>query len=108
MSALLSHTISNLSLLTRLLISLTTGIYLTKGNQKLVGYSDADFANDLETRKSISGYCALYGTSPLFWRSARQSIVTRSTAEAEFEAGGDLVRDIIPLQTLMLDVRIIN
>jgi len=54
------------------------------GDCKLVGYSDADFANDESTRKSTSGYIYLLGNSPISWKSQLQRNITLSTAEAEF------------------------
>ena len=47
-------------------------------------YSDADFAEDEETRKSTTGYIFLNGNSPISWKSQLQKCVTLSTAEAEF------------------------
>ena len=38
-------------------------MYSAKGNIKLIGYSDSDWAGDLATRKSTSGYCFLLGGS---------------------------------------------
>ena len=55
------------------------------GMEKLIGYVDADFANE-ENRKSVGGYVLLLGGGPIAWNSKRQSIVTTSTAEAEYVA----------------------
>jgi len=54
------------------------------GKNKLVGYSDADFANDENTRRSTTGYIYLLGKSPISWKSQMQRNITLSTAEAEF------------------------
>jgi len=53
-------------------------------NNKFIGYSDSDFANDEKTRRSTSGYIFLFGKSPISWKSQLQKNVTLSTAEAEF------------------------
>ncbi len=53
---------------------------------KLIGYADADFASDVDTRKSISGQVFMYGGSPVAWRSKRQSVTATSTTEAEYIA----------------------
>jgi len=47
-------------------------------------YSDADYAEDKETRKSTTGYIFLNGNSPISWKSQLQKCVTLSTVEAEF------------------------
>jgi len=54
------------------------------GDNQLVGFSDADFANDESTRKSTSGFIYLLGNSPISWKSQLQRNITLSTAEAEF------------------------
>lgn len=52
----------------------------------LIGYSDASFAGDLEGRKSTSGYLWLMGGTPICCKSKLQSIVAKSSCEAEFTA----------------------
>ncbi len=52
---------------------------------KLVAYSDADWASDLNDRRSTTGYCfSLTQDGPLIsWKSKKQSTVALSTCEAE-------------------------
>ncbi|CAM9832855.1 unnamed protein product [Sphacelaria rigidula] len=40
-----------------------------KTEKALVGYADSDWANDAETRRSVTGYLLLMNTSPIIWRS---------------------------------------
>jgi len=49
-------------------------------------YSDADYAEDNETRKPTTGYIFLNGNCPISWKSQLQKCVTLSTAEAVAEA----------------------
>ena len=49
-------------------------------------YTDADWAGDTTDRRSISGYCTFIGGNLTTWRSKKQSVVARSSAEAEFRA----------------------
>lgn len=55
---------------------------------KLVAYCDADFASDLNDRRSTTGYCfSLSANGPLIsWKSKKQSTVALSTCEAEYMA----------------------
>src|SRR5258706_6696908 len=50
----------------------------------LYGYSDADFANCLNTRRSFSGYCFMLGDAVISWRTQKQQSVVISTTEAEY------------------------
>lgn len=51
----------------------------TKG--KLIGYVDADYAADLDRRRSISGY-VFTPNNNISWKSTFQTIVALSTTEA--------------------------
>ena len=52
----------------------------------LQAYSDADWASDPTYRQSTTGYCFLLGNHLISWRSKKQTVVTRSSTEAEYRA----------------------
>ena len=52
-------------------------------------FTDASFASDFVTLKSISGSIMYYRSCPIQWKSSRQSIRTNSTFESEFVAASD-------------------
>ncbi|CAM9617636.1 unnamed protein product [Sphacelaria rigidula] len=70
----------------------TLGICLRYGGRNvktekaLVGYADSDWANDAETRRSVTGYLLLMNKSPIAWQSKRQASLTLSSSEAECTA----------------------
>lgn len=67
--------------------TLTNGIFYTNNNNmNLVGYTDSDWAGDIETRKSTSGYAFHLGTGAISWSSKKQPVVALSTTEAEYIA----------------------
>lgn len=47
-------------------------------------YVDADYAGDLDTRRSTSGFLFIIGNSPISWYSRLQHCIATSTAEAEY------------------------
>lgn len=75
---------------------------------KLTGYSDADYANDVKTRQSTTGLCIMYCGGPVAWRCQRQSIITLSTTEAEYVAGCELVKEILPIRELLIEIKQAN
>ncbi|MCH86005.1 copia-type polyprotein, partial [Trifolium medium] len=56
------------------------------GDCELEGWSNSDYAGDIDDRKSTSGYVFMYATGVVSWSSKKQAIVTLSTTEAEFVA----------------------
>ena len=47
-------------------------------------YVDADWAGDIETRRSMSGYAALMSGSLVAWGARQQEVVALSSAESEY------------------------
>lgn len=65
------------------------GICYKRGeDEKLVAFTDGDYAGDVEDRKSTSGYVFLLNSGAVSWSSKKQPLVTLSTTEAEFVATG--------------------
>ena len=60
---------------------------------QVTGYSDSDFANFVEDRKSISGWAFFLQGAPISWSSKRQSTVTTSSTEAEYVALASAARE---------------
>ena len=57
-------------------------------------YVDADFANEEESRLSVTGNIIFIGDSLISWTSKRQKLVATSSTEAEFLAVFYSLRDI--------------
>ena len=53
-------------------------------NTKLIGYSDSDYASNIEDRKSTSGYLFEYGNCVISWHSSKQKIISLSSTESEY------------------------
>jgi hypothetical protein len=63
--------------------SYTSSHYPGDVNVHLQGYSDADYANDVDSRRSVTGYVFIFAGAPLSWNSMTQHSVALSTMEAE-------------------------
>ena len=70
----------------------------------LHGYCDADFAGDLDTRKSTVGYVFMLGYSALSWCSKRQATVAVSTMEAEYMSAAHATREALWLKLLLSEL----
>ncbi|RVW73200.1 Retrovirus-related Pol polyprotein from transposon RE1 [Vitis vinifera] len=63
------------------------GLFFQRTTKKEIEiFSDADWAGSLTNRRSTSGYCSFVWGNLVTWRSKKQSVVARSSAEAEFRA----------------------
>ena len=67
----------------------------TGASLKLQGYVDADFAGDIDSRKSTTGFVFTLGGTTISQALNLQNIVTLSTREAEYvaatEAGNEMI-----------------
>ncbi|CAJ2668206.1 unnamed protein product [Trifolium pratense] len=72
-----------------------------QGELKLQGWTDSDYAGDLDGRKSTSGYVFMYGNGPISWSSKKQAIVTLSTTEAEFVAAASSACQAVWLRRIL-------
>jgi len=71
---------------------------------ELKAYSDSDWARDLIGRCSTTGYCFFLGDSIISWHSKKQTLVARSSIEAEYRALADTTSELIWLRWLLKDL----
>ena len=67
----------------------------------LSGWVDSDFASDIDTRKSVTGYLLSLNGGPISWKAARQGGVTLSSSEAEFVAASQAGKEVLYLRALL-------
>lgn len=83
------------------------GLLFTKSSSRdLEVYTDADWAGSPIDRRSTSGYCSYVWGNLVTWRSKKQQVVARSSAEAELRALAQGICEGIWLRRLMKDLRV--
>ncbi|XP_047252241.1 secreted RxLR effector protein 161-like [Capsicum annuum] len=73
-------------------------------NQKLLGYSDSDWAGSVDGMKSTSGYCFSLSSKIFLWCTKKKDIVAQSTTEAEFMAAIAAVNQALWLRKIFVDL----
>ena len=71
------------------------GIRFTGDDLRVYGYSDADWAGDLDSRRSTTGYVIYAAGGPIAWQSKLQSTIAVSTMEAEYMAAFGAIQELI-------------
>lgn len=81
------------------------GVFYKKGEKsELAGFTDSDYAGDLDDRKSTSGYVFMLSSGAVSWSTKKQPIVTLSTTEAEFVAATSCASQAIWLRNILAEL----
>jgi hypothetical protein len=85
-------------------------IYSNKNiNSKyLSGYCDADYAGDIASAKSTSGFIFYLACGLISWKSKLQSIIAQSTTEAEYIAINAALKEAIYIIGLLKELNLYN
>lgn len=77
-----------------------------KEDDGVKAYSDSDYANDVATRRSISGIAIFVFGNLVEWKSLRQPIVTLSSTEAEYVSGCTAAKELSPIVSTLKELGI--
>ncbi|CAN6694902.1 unnamed protein product [Malus baccata var. baccata] len=81
----LDHMAAVMRILSYLKRALGKGLmYRKHGHMEVKGYTDADWARNITDRRSTSRYFTFVAGNLVTWRSKKQNVVARSSAEAEY------------------------
>ena len=77
----------------------------TDNDGTMIGYSDADWAGDMNDCKSTSGYLFMMSGAAVSWKSRKQTCVALSTAEAEYIALASATQEATWMRQLLEDLQ---
>ncbi|CAM8972042.1 unnamed protein product [Rhodiola kirilowii] len=81
------------------------GIFFPSQSDLLLrAFCDADWAACPVTRRSITGYCVLLGSCIVSWKTKKQPVVSRSSAESEYRAMAAVCCELVWLARLIKDM----
>ncbi|KAJ4721959.1 Retrovirus-related Pol polyprotein from transposon TNT 1-94 [Melia azedarach] len=84
----------------------TSDLKLSFGENEpvLVGFTDADLAGDIDSRKSTSGYLINFAGGAVSWQSRLQKCVALSTTEAEFIATTESCKELLWMKKFLREL----
>ncbi|MCO5593026.1 hypothetical protein L7F22_047031 [Adiantum nelumboides] len=86
----------------------TKSMCICYGSQNLSvrGYTDSDYAGDLNKRRSTSGYVFTLAGGAISWRSLLQDCIMQSTTKVEYVVANEACKEAIWLGRLVADLGI--
>ena len=76
-------------------------LFKAQGHLQVEAYTDADLVGCILDRRSTFGYCMYVGGNLVTWRSKKQNVVARSSAEAEFRAVAQGMCEVIWIRRIL-------
>lgn len=82
------------------------GLYYSKSNKNLIGFSDADWENCKFDRRSYTGSVFILANAAISWESRKQRAVSLSSTEAEYTTFSDTAKEAIYLSNFLKEPRV--
>ncbi|XP_070023417.1 secreted RxLR effector protein 161-like [Nicotiana sylvestris] len=80
-------------------------LFEDRGHEQIVGYSDVDWARSHSDKHSTSEYCVLVGGNLVSWKSKKQNMVARSSAEVEYQVMAMATCELIWIKRLLKELK---
>ncbi|RVW64704.1 Retrovirus-related Pol polyprotein from transposon RE1 [Vitis vinifera] len=80
-------------------------LFKSQGHLQIETYTDADWAGSIVDRRSTSGYCSFVDDNLVTWRSKKQNMVAKSSAEAEFRVVAHGICEIMWIRRLLEELK---
>jgi hypothetical protein len=88
--------------------TMSYGIHYSGHPTVLEGYSDANWISDIDQVYTTSGYVFTLGSDTVSWRFCKQTILTKSTMEAELTALDTTSAEAEWLRELLFDLSVVE
>jgi len=84
------------------------GIHINRGDSlPLRGFTNANWADNVNDRKSTSGYLMFLGFTPISWKSEKQHTVNLPSIKAEYKTLVYGTTEIFWIRSLLLELRLL-
>jgi hypothetical protein len=84
---------------------ITYGCVSEEGRNQISAYADADYAGDIISRRSRTGYVVILNGGAVTWKSHLQQRVSQSSTEAEYYALSECFNEVKWITALMLELQ---
>ncbi|XP_031285671.1 uncharacterized protein LOC116144359 [Pistacia vera] len=79
-------------------------LYSDHGHNKVEGFSYADWAGSSVDRQSVTRFCVFVGGNLISWKSNKQPVVARSSAESEYRVMAQVTCELIWTRHLLREI----
>ena len=101
-----AHNTAALDVLRYLKHTRTIGLKYSPGSFSIRAYCDADYASNLDSRRSVSAYIFTLANAAICWSTRTQRRVAQSTTEAKYAAINHAAREAIWLRSLLIELQL--